>query len=113
MQPVYLFSGVSSSASARRWRACLGLPQASLRWVHFGHDEGLLALLDERATAAATDDALLDCDGCAFQQAAAEHVHPLMGMTPGNGAAPDLVTITTMPRHPFRPMVAVAITHHA
>ena len=44
-----------------------------------------------------------------FQQAAAEHVH-LMGMTPGTAPRLTLVTITTMPRHPFRPMVAVAIT---
>mgnify|MGYP001161957725 FL=1 len=90
VQPVYLFSGVLiERIGAQMARLRPVYPQASFALgSYFGHDEGLLALLDERATAAATDDALLDCDGCTFQQAAAEHLHP-HGHDAGHGAAPD------------------------
>lgn len=90
VQPVYLFSGVLiERIGAQMARLRQVYPQASFALgSYFGHDEGLLALLDERATAAASDDALLDCDGCSFREAAAERAHS-HGHDSGHGPAHD------------------------
>ncbi|QQS53491.1 MAG: sirohydrochlorin chelatase [Candidatus Competibacteraceae bacterium] len=78
VQPVYLFTGVLIERIGEQMtRLKQVYPQVSFALgSYFGCDESLFALLDTRATAAATEDALLDCDGCAFRQAAAEGVRP-------------------------------------
>ncbi|MDG4553843.1 MAG: sirohydrochlorin chelatase [Candidatus Competibacter sp.] len=97
VQPIYLFTGVLIERIGEQMtRLKQAYPQVSFALgSYFGCDESLFALLDERATAAA-DDALLDRDGRAFRQTAAERVHS-HGHDPEHGPAHDTHRPATSP----------------
>lgn len=78
IQPIYLFTGVLIERIGEQvGRLRQAYPQVSFALgSYFGFDEGMYALLDQRARAASAGNELLDCDGCRFRLAAeAEHGH--------------------------------------
>lgn len=73
IQPVYLFTGVLIERIGEQVaRLKLAYPQVSFALgSYFGFDDEMFKLLDHRAQQTAAGNEMLDCDGCAFRQAAA------------------------------------------